>query len=154
VLRSGRFWFAFVFATVLLLPGLYLIARTVYRLLTYQRAEGVAGFEARGRRGFNGERQPRFRAVLVARADQLDDRRQHRAVSLVDHLNFTVLGELGSHGLRDGRRGPCGHRGTTMAVAQYSHARVFSTKLGDVGLDARAQVYLKGGEVPRGEHLV
>jgi hypothetical protein len=51
MLRSGRFWFAFVFAVVLLLPGLYLTARTVYCLLTYQKSEGVARFEARGRRG-------------------------------------------------------------------------------------------------------
>jgi hypothetical protein len=53
MLRSGRFWFALVFAAVLLLPGLYLTARTVYRLLTYQKAEGVAGVEGRGRRGFS-----------------------------------------------------------------------------------------------------
>jgi len=53
MLRSGKFWFAFVFAVVLLLPGLYLTARTVYRLLTYEKSEGVAGFEARSRRGFS-----------------------------------------------------------------------------------------------------
>ena len=53
MLRSGRFWFAFLFAAVLLAPGLYLTARTVYCLLTYQRAEGSAGFEARGRRGMS-----------------------------------------------------------------------------------------------------
>ena len=53
MLRSGRFWFALIFAAVLLLPGLYLTATTVYRLLTYQRAEGVARFEARGRRGMS-----------------------------------------------------------------------------------------------------
>src|SRR5689334_21509455 len=51
--RSGRFWFALVFAAVLLLPGLYLAGRTLYRLLAYQRAEGVADFESRGRRGFS-----------------------------------------------------------------------------------------------------
>src|SRR5262245_46271019 len=53
MLRSGRFWFALVFAAVLLLPGLYLSGRTVYRLLAYQRAEGVARFDARGRRGIS-----------------------------------------------------------------------------------------------------
>src|SRR5262245_52113722 len=53
MLRSGRFWFALVFAAVLLLPGLYLTAHAAYRRLTYQAAEGTAGFEARGRRGFS-----------------------------------------------------------------------------------------------------
>jgi hypothetical protein len=53
MLRSGRFWFAFVFAAVLLLPGLYLTGRTLYRLLTYERAQGAAGFESRGRRGIS-----------------------------------------------------------------------------------------------------
>jgi hypothetical protein len=53
MLRSGRFWFALVFAAVLLLPGLYLTGRTLYCLLSYQRAEGVARFDARGRRGMS-----------------------------------------------------------------------------------------------------
>src|SRR5262249_42509621 len=53
MLRSGRFWFALVFAAVLLLPGLYLTGRTLYRLLTYETAKGTAGFEARGRRGMS-----------------------------------------------------------------------------------------------------
>jgi hypothetical protein len=53
MLRSGRSWFALIFAVVLLLPGLYLTGRTVYRLLTYQRTEGVARFDARGRRGIS-----------------------------------------------------------------------------------------------------
>src|SRR5436305_9007823 len=50
MLRSGRFWFALVFATVLLLPGLYLTGRALYCLLTYQSANGTANFESRSRR--------------------------------------------------------------------------------------------------------
>jgi hypothetical protein len=53
MLRSGRFWFAFIFAAVLLLPGLYLTGRTVYCLLAYQKTEGVARFASRGRRGIS-----------------------------------------------------------------------------------------------------
>src|SRR5262249_11869558 len=53
MLRSGRFWFAFVFGAILLLPGLYMTGRALSCLLTYQRADGTAGFEARGRRGFS-----------------------------------------------------------------------------------------------------
>jgi hypothetical protein len=56
MLRSGRFWFALVFAAVLLLPGLYLTGSTIYCLLTYQKAEGVARFEKRGRRGISSYR--------------------------------------------------------------------------------------------------
>src|SRR4051812_24415502 len=52
MLRSGRFWFALVFATVLLLPGLYLTAGAVYRRLTYEKAEGVVGVTGSGRRGY------------------------------------------------------------------------------------------------------
>src|SRR5262245_17219891 len=53
MLRSGRFWFAFIFAVVLLLPGLFLVGRTLYRLVTYETTEGSARYDARGRRGLS-----------------------------------------------------------------------------------------------------
>jgi hypothetical protein len=56
MLRSGRVWFALVFGGVLLLPGLLLVGRTLYRLVTYETANGTAGFESRGRRGISSYR--------------------------------------------------------------------------------------------------
>jgi len=48
--RPVRYVLALVWAGLLLTPSLYLGARTIYRLLTYESADGTARYEGRGGR--------------------------------------------------------------------------------------------------------
>ena len=71
MMRSGCFWFALVFAVVLLLPGLYLTGRTVYCLLAYQSAAGTANFDARkeGKLGSGKLSRSDVKTILALRRD-------------------------------------------------------------------------------------